>query len=657
MNIKKKFSLYSYIFLSLLIVTFFQITFDFLDFVKEKEYNDHIKRKGYLKTNYILTIMDKLNEFNLPETYRINKFNTNPPKHLENLLVKFLPLSLITESPEIRFFLMSDDGTVQSFFVYNKFTRRLDISYYYEKHKSEEAIKFNWYPLIKEKEFDKCLYISYNVHSYFLNYVFFADTEKEKNEIDNLFPKMKRFGRYALLADSNAFFGKERMLNSFNVVRHFKTGFQDILIEININSYSYSKYFYAYSYSNEFDPYFMFKNVESGFVVPVTPLPLKHLLLNKLFFSSVIIIMLAIFFIIVAKKIVFRKMDESLELLLTESGEYLEKQYLSPSPQILIGYFNNLNSYYLKILKEISQKWQVDNLKEVNEGSERMFRDIFDKYQKAQREKAQKEAELSYKMEELNFARRIQLSMLPESDLDLPGMEVTGYMRTATEVGGDYFDYICLDDENYAIVLGDATGHGVGAGIVVGMLKSSLTLALRNFSPDKDSLEKLMDALNETLKNSVKKRGLGICLQIALVNQKKGTARIISGGLPYPYLYRFAKRELNTIKISGPPLGLMSGLNLKTVSVDLDDRDVLILTSDGFTERMNKENEEWGDERLKKSLLTILNESEKNKEIILRFVEENDKFARGRENNDDMTIIIIRKKNQSLQKENKPRSP
>ena len=78
------------------------------------------------------------------------------------------------------------------------------------------------------------------------------------------------------------------------------------------------------------------------------------------------------------------------------------------------------------------------------------------------------------KAEELAFARQLQLSMLPTRNVSLDNIEIIGQMRTATEVGGDYYDFIEMADGRICIAVGDATGHGMAAGLVVGMVKMGL---------------------------------------------------------------------------------------------------------------------------------------------------------------------------------------
>lgn len=245
--------------------------------------------------------------------------------------------------------------------------------------------------------------------------------------------------------------------------------------------------------------------------------------------------------------------------------------------------------------------------------------------------------------DELEYARQVQLSMLPQNNIRTPKLEITGFMKTASEVGGDYYDFIELDDEHYVVVLGDATGHGVGAGMMVGMVKSALTQALKQFQTEESSLSGLMMTLNETLRESVKQRGLGMCLSIAVINHKTGDLKVSSTGLPYPYHFRSEKGHLQSIAIDGPPLGLMKQIKSQSQSLKLAPDDSFILLSDGFPERLNHQEQSWGYDKLEESLLSQLSNAKKSEEVIKGLLEENEGFSNGRENDDDMTVVVIKK--------------
>src|SRR5262249_28340558 len=115
------------------------------------------------------------------------------------------------------------------------------------------------------------------------------------------------------------------------------------------------------------------------------------------------------------------------------------------------------------------------------------------------------------KTEELAFARQLQLSMLPTRNLSLERIEIIGQMRTATEVGGDYYDFLEMADDRVCIAVGDATGHGMAAGLVVGMVKMGLINGLQHLNGH-PNVKILVEDLNRSLKRSLSQRGIGMCL-------------------------------------------------------------------------------------------------------------------------------------------------
>lgn len=253
------------------------------------------------------------------------------------------------------------------------------------------------------------------------------------------------------------------------------------------------------------------------------------------------------------------------------------------------------------------------------------------------------ELELERRAKELAFARNVQLSMLPKKDLILPAVEVVGKMRSASEVGGDYYDIIKIYDNRYCIAVGDATGHGVAAGLVVAMIKMALVNSIRSFDQSL-SIKQLFENLNLSLKECLPDRGMGMALSIMILNVDTMTADISAVGMPFPYLYSSHTKTLTPIEMTGPPLGFMSDIIVTKDVILLQPGDRLIFHSDGFTERLDKNDELWENERFEKALISACKNLPDAKSIVDKMIEECDKFADGRENNDDMTMVVLRVK-------------
>src|SRR5262245_6623618 len=251
------------------------------------------------------------------------------------------------------------------------------------------------------------------------------------------------------------------------------------------------------------------------------------------------------------------------------------------------------------------------------------------------------------KTEELAFARQLQLSMLPTRNVSLDNVEIVGHMRAATEVGGDYYDFIEMADGRVCVAVGDATGHGMAAGLVVGMVKMGLIYALQGGLQrmnGQSSIKPLIEDLNRSLRRSLSQRGMGMCLGAAILDASTRKVELVSNGMPAPYHYRAASRSLSLIETQAPPLGFLRQVNVRPVETRLGPGDALIWLSDGFEERMNQADQIWGTEQVERALERICKEETSAENIARRMIEACDGAAGGRGNDDDMTIVVARVK-------------
>jgi phosphoserine phosphatase RsbU/P len=251
------------------------------------------------------------------------------------------------------------------------------------------------------------------------------------------------------------------------------------------------------------------------------------------------------------------------------------------------------------------------------------------------------EADHRRKTEELALARQLQLSMLPARNISLDSLEIIGRMRAATEVGGDYYDFIEMADGRICVAVGDATGHGMAAGLVVGMVKMGLINSLQRMNGHA-GVKPLIEDLNRALKRSLSQRGMGMCLGAAILDISALKVEVISNGMPAPYHYQAASRRLALIETQAPPLGFLRQINVRPVEMSLEPGDALIWLSDGFEERMNHANQIWGIEQVERTLEHICAEGASAENIATRMINACDGAAEGRNNDDDMTIVVAK---------------
>ncbi|MEJ7578247.1 MAG: two-component regulator propeller domain-containing protein [Pyrinomonadaceae bacterium] len=238
------------------------------------------------------------------------------------------------------------------------------------------------------------------------------------------------------------------------------------------------------------------------------------------------------------------------------------------------------------------------------------------------------------KTRELDEARALQLSMLPKHLPVLPNLEVAAYMKPATEVGGDYYDFHVGDDGTLTVAVGDATGHGLRAGTMVTATKSLFeTLA---GEPD---LPQVFKRSNQVLKQ-MNMRALYMALVVLKI--KDNRLRVCAAGMPPLLVYRAGARTVEEIALKAMPLGSVRNYTYEQQELSLAAGDTVMVMSDGFPEMFNEEGEMLDYEKAKTVLAEVALASPQ--EIINRFVEVGEQWADGRAQDDDVTFVVLKVK-------------
>ena len=244
------------------------------------------------------------------------------------------------------------------------------------------------------------------------------------------------------------------------------------------------------------------------------------------------------------------------------------------------------------------------------------------------------DAEIERQNAELEEAREFQQSLLPNkmpvSDL----YDIIGYQKTATEVGGDYFDFIEEGNGRIIAICGDATGHGLTSGNVVAITKTALS------SIQLDNPVSILDTLNKTLL----RMNIGLnrmCLNIADIRDNK--IIFSSAGMPPAYFYSSEDGSFKEILVGALPLGSFSkSLHSSEEIIFKNKGDALILLSDGLPEAENPNGEMIGYEKTEKEIKSMINlNAEEIKDGLVKLCET---WLNGNELEDDMTFVIIKKK-------------
>ena len=249
-----------------------------------------------------------------------------------------------------------------------------------------------------------------------------------------------------------------------------------------------------------------------------------------------------------------------------------------------------------------------------------------------QLEHEQTRAESERRAKELEEARQLQLSMLPKSVPYLPNVEIAAYMKPASEVGGDYYDFHLGDDGTLTVAVGDATGHGLKAGTMVTATKS----LFNNLAHEAD-IAHIFKQSSAALKK-MNLRGLFMAMTIVKITGHR--LLVSAAGMPSALIYRAASGEVEEIVIRAMPLGSTSNFAYKQHEYSLLAGDCVVVMSDGFPELFNEQNEMFDYARTRGTFAEVAGDSPQ--EIINRFVETGDKWAGNRPPDDDVTFVVMK---------------
>jgi serine phosphatase RsbU (regulator of sigma subunit)/streptogramin lyase len=238
------------------------------------------------------------------------------------------------------------------------------------------------------------------------------------------------------------------------------------------------------------------------------------------------------------------------------------------------------------------------------------------------------------KTKELEEARELQLSMLPKELPQLPNLEIAAFMRTATEVGGDYYDFIVEENGVLNVAFGDATGHGLQAGTMVTLMKGFFTS-----DSSKLGLKEFMSHCTRVIKDIKLGR---ILMSFSYLKLDGYKLHITSGGMPPVYYYSKKNNRIEEITIQGMPLGAMRNASYNIVEKELNSGDTVLLLTDGLPEQMNSNQVMFDYSRVQKCFSEIVGNPPD--EIINTFVKKADEWMNGAVQADDMTFVVIRVK-------------
>lgn len=242
------------------------------------------------------------------------------------------------------------------------------------------------------------------------------------------------------------------------------------------------------------------------------------------------------------------------------------------------------------------------------------------------------------KMErELEVARQIQVSFLPKSMPSVPGYQIAGWSRPADQTGGDVYDVVGAADGSAVLLLGDATGHGIGPALSVTQVRSMLRMALRLGADLDDAFRHLNDQLSDDLPSN-----RFVTAFLGVLDSRSHTVLYQSAGQGPVLHVPAAGGPCNVLKTTAVPLGLLSGFPVPPAErIDLAPGDVLALITDGIYERERAAGDDFGVDRVIE--LIRGHGKEPLADLVRAIASSCDLFASGAPQADDMTLLLVRR--------------
>lgn len=236
--------------------------------------------------------------------------------------------------------------------------------------------------------------------------------------------------------------------------------------------------------------------------------------------------------------------------------------------------------------------------------------------------------------DELEVARKLQGDLLPSRSPQIDGYEFAHSYRTANEVGGDYYDFQLLQDGRLAVLVGDASGHGIAAGLLMAISNATIQTALE-LDPEPRAVASL---LNSTLYRTSDRRAF-MTLFYALLDPENGQLDYVCAGHPFPLLRR-RDGEILELGEGALPLGLRRVVDPVQHSVTLNPGDLLLLFTDGLPESIGPDQETaFGFDRLR----TLVEQEGSAQTIHDRVMTAFDRHIGQEPITDDLTTVVLKR--------------
>lgn len=239
---------------------------------------------------------------------------------------------------------------------------------------------------------------------------------------------------------------------------------------------------------------------------------------------------------------------------------------------------------------------------------------------------------LARKQAEIEDARRLQQSFLPDGPPDVPFLETAFSQKMAQEVGGDYYDYHVLDVDHVLLAVGDATGHGMRGGLMVAAAKSLFQTADREAPPSQ-----ILSQASEVIKQM---RLQSMFMGLTVARMKPGRLTVASAGMPPVLIRRVRDGRVDQLIQKTMPLGAFRDFPYEETAVEMEAGDLVVILSDGLTECFNADRVLLGVERVVDAMKSFDGTSADELLDTLHSVAFD--WCGDKPYDDDMTVVVVR---------------
>jgi sigma-B regulation protein RsbU (phosphoserine phosphatase) len=238
---------------------------------------------------------------------------------------------------------------------------------------------------------------------------------------------------------------------------------------------------------------------------------------------------------------------------------------------------------------------------------------------------------------DLENAKDVQKAFFPQEKLSIPGLTCEIFYKPAQTIGGDYYDFLPLQTDRWGIAIGDVSGKGIGAALLMAFLQASLRAQAMHTHSD---LSRLIADLDRVIHASSPKH-LYASLFYAEYEAVTRLLKYVNAGHNAPIVLQWKDNQYKILRLesSGTPLGLLEISHFSSQALQLETGDVLVMYTDGITEAENPEREFWGEHRLESLLRSCRDHTPA--QIVNRILDEVLAFANGLSQNDDMTLMVL----------------